>query len=118
MIKRETRDTTVGNTGGGALKGLSNDVVFGFFNDEKIVKIVENLYNKALSAEKDSDQINASKEILDRVLGKAKQVVQNDVSIPQLLDVDETQLNTIVVRAIDELRKVGKVTDSSESTGE
>lgn len=89
MIKREERDTRSGDSSViGTIKQLSNDVVFGFFTDDKLVEIVTNLYNIALDGEKDSDRISASKEILDRVLGKPKQTIEGklETSVPHVDD--------------------------------
>lgn len=91
MVKREERDTTSGDPMNKGLKELSNDVVFGFFNDEKIVKLVSEAYRIATSADKDSDRLNAIKEIFDRVLGKAKQTNFN-MNIPVDSSISDEEL--------------------------
>lgn len=97
MVKREERDTTSGDGNSvGVLKTLSNDVIFGFFTDDKLVQIVQNLHYIALSGEKDSDRISASKEILDRVLGKPKQHIENNVTLPSLLDIPDSKIKEIL----------------------
>ena len=111
MVRREERDTTKGGDKNaiGVIKTLSNDVLFGFFNDEKIVKIVENIYDIALNAQKDADRLNASREILDRVLGKPKQTIEGTLKTP--IGADDQEVKNI-------LEKYGVVQRLQESGGE
>jgi len=73
MVNREGKDTTTGNTGGGILKRLSNEVVFGFFNDEKTTNVVQGVYDLATKSEDENIRLKASQEIFDRILGKPVQ---------------------------------------------
>jgi hypothetical protein len=96
MVTREDTDTSKHGNGGSTLGGLSNDEIFGFFNNEKVVAIVSGLYDISQNALKDADRISASKEILDRLLGKAKQTVDNNVNLPGLIKAAPEDLNPIL----------------------
>lgn len=77
MTKREDRDTTTGNTGGAALKTLSNEEIYSFFNEDKLTTLAEEVYRIATTSEEDSVRLRAISEIFDRVLGKPKQSVDH-----------------------------------------
>lgn len=104
MVKREELDTTQEGTGGQTLKHLSNDVVYMFYTDERVQKVVEMFYNVATNPEeKTADRLKAGEQILDRVLGKPKQTIEGnlktnmesvnrDILVKALKDYDIEQL--------------------------
>ncbi len=59
------------------LKELTNDILFEFFNEEKIIELCRSLYKKALDGD-----VEAIKAIFDRMMGKPKQAMDLNLERP------------------------------------
>lgn len=62
------------------MKGINQDLLFEFFHDEKITKILDEVYRLAISSKDESIRLKASKEILNRVMGRPTESMDLNVT--------------------------------------